>query len=186
MILLILGLLLWTAAHFLKRASPDQRQALQEKFGDASKGIIALLLLVSVAMMVIGYRMADGAVFWGRSPDLTGLNNLLMLLAVALFGLGSSKSRLRKHMRHPMLAGVGIWALAHLLVNGDVASFILFGGLALWAMAEMVVINRAEPHYAPFDGGSKQGDIKLAVISLVVYSVMAGIHILVGYNPFGA
>lgn len=186
MIILILGLLLWVGAHFLKRAAPDQRQALQDKLGDGSKGVIAGMLLLSVALMVIGYRGAEGAVYWGRETGLTGLNNLMMLLAVALFGLGSSKSRLRGRMRHPMLAGVGIWALAHLLVNGDMASFILFGGLGLWAMAEIIVINRAEPEYTPYQGGSRAGDIRLAVISLVVYLVIAGIHAWFGYMPFGA
>ena len=136
--------------------------------------------------MVIGYRGAFGEFYWGPSAATTGINNLLMLLAVALFGLGSSKSRLRSKMRHPMLTGVVVWAVAHLLVNGDTASFILFGWLAIWALAEMVVINRAEPDYTPYEGGSKAGDIRLAVISLVVYGVISGIHIWLGYNPFGA
>lgn len=186
MILLILGLLLWAAAHFLKRAAPAQRQALQEKLGDASKGVIALVLLIAVVLMVIGYRSAESTYFWGRETGLTGLNNLMMLLAVALFGLGSSKSRLRGRMRHPMLAGVGVWSIAHLLVNGDTASFILFGGLGIWAMAEIIAINRAEPQYAPYEGGSAAGDIRLGVISLVVFAVIAGIHTWLGYNPFGA
>lgn len=185
MTLLILGLLLWTGAHVLKRLAPDARQAMQDKMGDGSKGLIALLLVLSIVLMVIGYRMADTAVFWGRNSATVGINNLMMLLAVALFGLGSSKSRLRTRMRHPMLAGVGIWAIAHLVVNGDVASFVLFGGLTIWALAEMVLINRAEPNYTAYDGGSAAGDVRLVLISLVVYAVFAGIHTLLGYNPFG-
>lgn len=185
MTLLILGLLLWAAAHFLKRLAPGVRQTMQDKMGDGSKGVIALLLVLSVVLMVIGYRGADSAFFWGRSPAMNGINNLLMLVAVALFGLGSSKSRLRAKLRHPMLAGVVVWAGAHLLVNGDVASFILFGGLAAWALTEMALINRAEPDYSPFDGGTAKGDVRLIIISLVVYAVFAGIHTLLGYNPFG-
>lgn len=185
MILLLLGLLLWIAVHFFKRAAPGPRQTMQDRMGDASKGVIAALLLLSVVLMVIGYRSADGTFFWDRSAALTGINNLLMLLAVALFGLGSSKSRFRARMRHPMLTGMVVWAIAHLLVNGDTPSFVLFGGLAIWALAEMVVINRAEPDYTPYEGGSVAGDIRLVVISLVVFSVIAGIHIWLGYNPFG-
>lgn len=185
MILLILGLILWAAAHFLKRLAPEQRLSLQDRFGDASKGVIAAVLLFSIVLMVIGYRGAEGAVFWGRNPALTGINNLLMLLAIALLGLGSSKSQFRGHMRHPMLAGIGVWAIAHLVVNGDTASFVLFGGLAIWAMAEMFVINRAVPEYAPYEGGSREGDIRLIVITLVVYVVISVIHIWLGYNPFG-
>ena len=185
MTLLILGLVLWTAAHFLKRAAPGVRASMQDRMGDASKGVIAVLLLASVALMVIGYRGADTTFLWGRSAATTGINNLMMLVAVALYGLGSSKSRLRGRMRHPMLWGTVIWAAAHLLVNGDVASIVLFGGLALWALAEMQVINRAVPDYVPYEGGSAAGDLRLGIISLVVYAVIAGIHTWLGYNPFG-
>ena len=186
MALLILGLLLWVAAHFFKRVAVGPRRVMQDRMGEASKGVIAAILLLSVVLMVIGYRNAFGEFYWGRTAAMTGINNLLMLVSVALFGLGSSKSRLRSKMRYPMLTGVVVWAVAHLLVNGDTASFILFGGLAIWALAEMVVINRAEPEYVPYEGGSVAGDIRLVVISLVVYAVISAIHIWLGYNPFGA
>ena len=57
-----------------------------------------------------------------------------MLVAVALIGAGHSKGRARGWLRHPMLTGVVVWAVAHLLVNGDVASLVLFGWLGLWAV----------------------------------------------------
>ncbi len=185
MTLLVLGLLLWTAAHVFKRVAPDARAAMQDKMGDASKGVFAILLIGSVVLMVMGYKAADATFFWGRSPATTGINNLLMLGAVALFGLGNSKSRLRKHFRHPMLWGTVVWALSHLLVNGDSASLILFGWIAIWALAEMQLINRAEQDYTPYDGGSPAGDVRLAIITIVVYAVISGIHIWLGYNPFG-
>lgn len=186
MTLMILGLLLWTAAHAFKRVAPAQRQAMQDKMGDASKGVFAALLLVSVALMVIGYRGAEGEVFWGRSPALVGINNLLMLAAVVLYGVGNSKSRLRARFRHPMLWGTVIWAVAHLMVNGDTPSFVLFGWIAVWALAEMRLINRAEADYTPFEGGTAAGDVRLAIISIVVLAVIAGIHTWLGYPPFGA
>ena len=185
MTLMILGLILWTAAHMFKRIAPGPRQALQDRMGDASKGIFAVILLLSVVLMVIGYRGADSAFYWGRSPATTGINNLLMLIAVALYGVGNSKSRLRAKMRHPMLWGTVIWAGSHILVNGDSASLILFGWLAIWALAEMALINRAVHDYVPYDGGSVAGDVRLAVIAIVVYAVIAGIHTWLGYYPFG-
>ena len=185
MTLLILGLLLWTAAHFFKRVAPSGRAAMQEKMGDASKGVIAIVLVLSVVLMVMGYRSAPADFLWGRSVATTGVNNLMMVAAVALFGLGSSKSRLRKHMRHPMLTGVIVWALAHLLVNGDTASLVLFGGLAVWAVAEMILINRSEPEYTPYEGGSAAGDARLLIITLIIYGVIAGVHTWLGYFPFG-
>lgn len=185
MTLMILGLLLWTGAHVFKRLAPGPRAALQERMGDASKGVFALVLLVSLVLIVIGYRGAESEFIWGRSPATTGINNLLMLISVALFGLGSSKSRFRGTLRHPMLTGTVVWALAHLLVNGDTASIALFGWMALWALAEMALINRTEPDWTPPEPGTVAGDIRLAIITLVVFGVIAAIHTWLGYYPFG-
>lgn len=185
MTLLILGLILWTAAHLFKRLAPGVRGAMQDKMGDASKGVVALALVASVVLIVIGYRSADSEFLWGRSVATTGINNLMMLAAVALFGLGSSKSRLRSKFRHPMLWGTVVWAVAHLLVNGDVASIILFGWIAVWALVEMQVINRSDETYVPYAGGSAMGDARLAIIALVIYGILAGIHTWLGYFPFG-
>jgi uncharacterized membrane protein len=185
MTLLILGLLLWTAAHVFKRLAPVQRQAMTDRMGDRAKGVIAVALLISIVLMVIGYRDAGSDFLWGRSAATTGINNLLMIPAIALLGLGSSKSRFNGALRHPMLTGVIVWSLSHLLVNGDVASVVLFGGLALWAVLEMVLINRAVPEWTPPQKGTKAGDIKLLVITLLLYSVIAAIHTWLGYFPFG-
>ncbi len=183
--LLGLGLALWSVGHFWKRIAPQQRARLQDKMGDASKGVVAGALLISVVMMVIGYRGSDFiAVYdppsWGRH-----LNNLLMLVAVVLLGLGNSKSRLRRFMRHPMLAGTALWGGAHLLVRGDLASIILFGGIVIWALIEMVLINARGPAWAAPDNGSLAGDIRLGLISALVFAVIAFIHNWLGYWPFG-
>ena len=185
MTLLILGLLLWTATHFLKRLAPAARASLQEKMGDGSKGVIAALMVISIVMMVIGYRGADTAVFWGRSPAMTGINNLLMIVAIALLGVNSSKSRFRGKLRHGMLSGVVVWAVAHLLVNGDVASIVLFGGLAAWAIAHMLILNSTTEPDPPFEDGTVAGDVKLLLITLVLYAIISGVHTWLGYLPFG-
>ena len=83
-----------------------------------------------------------------------------------------------------MLTGMIVWAVAHLLVNGDWASVVLFGTLAIWAVAEMLVINAKEPVYHRFEGGSMGGTVRLCVITLVVFAVIAGIHAWIGYWPF--
>ena len=80
MIMLILGLALWACAHLLKRLAPQLRGGL----GSSGKAIVAIAILAGVALMVMGYRSADTTVFWGRTPALVGINNLLMLLAVYL------------------------------------------------------------------------------------------------------
>ena len=89
-----------------------------------------MLLLASIVLMVIGYRGADFVPVYTPLPGHGHLNNLLMLVV----GL---PVRGRRHQGHALSAdapsdadwGTVIWAVAHLLVNGDLASVVLFGGL---------------------------------------------------------
>ena len=179
--LIILGLVLWTGAHYWKRLAPDHRAS----FGDKGKGIAALTMFAGIILMVIGYRGSDYVYVYDLGGWARGVNNLLMFVAIALLGLGSSKSRFGHSLRHPMTLGFLVWVVAHLLVNGDRDSIVLFGGLGLWAIGQMWLINRADP-----DGklnrkpGSVAGDIRLAIITVVVYAVISGIHIWLGVNPF--
>ena len=181
MIILIAGVLLWAGAHLFKRLGPAQRAAM----GDKGRRLVALAILVSLVLMVVGYRMADGAFFWGRSPMLVGINNLLMLVSVYLFAASGMKTALARKMRHPMLAAVKAWALAHLLVNGDVPSFVLFGGLLAWAVIEVIVINRAEPDWTPPAPKPARTEAVAVIASLVVFAGIAGLHYVFGYPAFG-
>ncbi len=180
MVLLIAGLLLWTGAHFFKRAAPGPRARL----GDPGKGLVALALVLSVVLMVLGYRAAPYIDVWYPPVWLKHLNNLLMLLAFALFGNGAAKGTLSGRIRHPQLTALKIWAVAHLLVNGDLASILLFGGLLAWAVAEVIVINRSQAWDRPTDVSVK-GDLKALAIGVVLYAVAASIHIWANVNPFG-
>ena len=181
MILLILGLALWSGLHLWKRIAPESRA----QFGDTGKKIVAIGLVVAIVLMVIGYRGWDGTVYWGRSPAMTGINNLLMVLAFYVFATSAAKTKLTKYIRHPQLTSVKIFAVAHLLVNGDTPSFVLFGGLLAWAVAEVILINRAEGPRGPYHAVPIKKEWTAAIVALVVYAVVAGIHIALGYNPFG-
>lgn len=181
MTLLILGLLLWVAAHMWKRIAPAHR----DEFGDKGKGIVALASLAGIVLMVLGYRAAEGAVFWGRSGALTGINNLLMLLVFYLFAASGKGTRITKAIRHPQLTAVVVWALAHLLVNGDVPSFVLFGGLGLWALAEMVLINRAHGPRTAYHAPPIKSEIIAVVATIVVTAVVMVIHNWLGVAPWG-
>ena len=181
MLYLVLGLLLWTFAHLFKRLAPDARA----RMGDAGKGVVAVAILAGVVLMVVGYGRAEGAFFWGRSPALVGINNLLMLLSVYMFAAAGMKTALARKMRHPMLGAVKVWALAHLLVNGDVPSFVLFGGLIAWAVIEMILINRAEPEWTPPAPQPKSKEIMALVGTVVIYAGISAIHYWLGYPVFG-
>ena len=182
MLILMLGVALWWLPHLWKRMAPDHRAS----FGDKGKGIVAAVLVASVLLIIIGYRMADGPVWWGPAPALKGINNLMVLVAVYLFAAAGMKTRITSRMRHPQLTGFALWAAAHLLVNGDLPSFVLFGGLLVWALLEMSVISRDQPHWAPPTGPfPRRKEIMAGVGALVVFLVIGAIHTLLGYNPFG-
>lgn len=184
MTLLILGLLLWTAAHYFKRLLPAQRDAMGEK----GKLVVTALIVLSLLLMIIGYRGAEFISVWTPPAFLTGINNLGMLLAFWVFGSSAAKGAKAwpaNKTRHPQLLAVKIWAVSHLLVNGDLASIILFGGMLAWAVGSVILINRAAPDWTAPAHAGKATYIRLTVISLVLFSIVAGIHVALGVNPFG-
>ena len=179
MTLLVPGILLWVGAHLFKRVAPDARARL----GDTGKGLVALALLVSLVLMVIGYRGAAFVNVWYPPSFMVHINNLLMLVAFFVFGLSATTGSLRGKLRHPQLLAVKIWAVAHLLVNGDLASIVLFGSMLLWAGAEVAVINRAEAWDRPAPGDPKR-NVLLVVITVVAFTLTAAIHAWLGVWPF--
>ncbi|QBF30446.1 NnrU family protein [Thalassococcus sp. S3] len=181
MALMILGVLLWIAAHSFKRALPDQRASL----GDPGKGLVAVVIVVGIVLMVIGYRQADFIYVWAPPTFMVHINNLLMLIAIFLFSPAAKRGRVLHGMRHPMLTGFKTWAIAHLLVNGDLASIILFGGLLAWAVAEVIVINRSEPDWAPEGApGTIAKDAMFLVGSVILLAIIGYIHFWLGVWPF--
>lgn len=180
MVWLSAGLALWVAAHLYKRLAPERRA----QMGDKAKGIVAVLLVVSVVLMVLGYRSAETVALYSPVPGIGHFNNALMLVSVYLFGMGGTKGVLYPRMRHPMLWGTVIWAVAHLLVNGDLSSLVLFGGILVWAVAEMLAINRAERWTPPTNGRGIRGDAMNLVGTLALFGVIAAVHTWLGYSPF--
>lgn len=183
MIWMILGLALWSVAHLFKRLAPEARGGM----GDGGKGLVTVGVLAGVVLMVIGYRAWDGsAPLWNSSVALVGINNTLMLVAVYLFAASGMKTRITQVIRHPQLTAVILWAVAHLLANGDMASLVLFGGLALWAVVEMVLINAAGPWVRP-EARSSAGKEVGAVVGAVVVTLAIGYaHTWFGLSPWGA
>jgi uncharacterized membrane protein len=178
---IIIGLLLWTLSHTFKRLFPEMRNKMGENGG---KGLVSLMSLAGIVMMVIGYRDAEFVPIYTPLPGMGHLNNLLMLAALFFLMTGSLKPGVTNSVvRHNMLTGTLIWAIAHLLVNGDLASILLFGGLGAYAVLSMLLISRAVPWQRPVRGPVSV-DVQAAVAAVVTYAVIAGIHWWLGWNPF--
>jgi len=178
MIWLVLGLLFWVGAHFFKRVLPQQRLAM----GKAGRGVVAVLVIAGIVFMVIGYRAAEYVHLYELPVWVWHVNNLLMLVAIFLMDAGRAGGVVGAKVRHPMLLGVVVWAIAHLLVNGDLASLILFGTLGLWSLAEMAIINSAEGKWSPPLKGPITKDLKFAGIAIVLYAAIVGAHYWLGYS----
>ncbi|MDP4033012.1 MAG: NnrU family protein [Pseudorhodobacter sp.] len=180
MLMLSLGVVLWVGAHLFKRLAPMRRATMGEK----AKGPIALVLLAALVLMIWGYRIAEVEPVYMVLPGMGHVNNALMLVAVFLFGVSGTKGVLYTRMRHPMLWGTVIWAVAHLLVNGDLASILLFGGIGLWALVEMGLINLGTVWTAPTAGRGLKGDAMNLAGALVLYGIIAYVHLWLGHSPF--
>ena len=183
MILLALGVALWAGAHVWKRVAPTHRAG----FGEGGRAVVSLALLASVVLMVLGYRAADAVAWWSPTPALKGVNNLLVLAGFYLFAASGMKSAAARRLRHPQLIGFSLWAGAHLIVNGDAPSFLLFGGLLAWALAEMALINRAGPDRRPPPPPVEWGkEARVAGAALLVFLAVGWLHGWLGPRAWGA
>ena len=174
---LVLGLLLFTGLHLYPAAAPAQFEALRGRVGvNGAKGIVALGVLAGLALIVFGWRASPPAWVYAPPPVLRGPAMLLIALGIWLFVLSTRPSVLRRILRHPQLLGVFLWAVAHLMLNGESRSLVLFGTLAAWCVLEIVLINRRDGGYAPPAAPPVSTDIVTAVLAVVAIVALAYAH----------
>ncbi|MEM6676813.1 MAG: NnrU family protein [Pseudomonadota bacterium] len=183
--ILIIGLALWWVSHLAKPMNLGFRTALLEKGGEgAAKGVGLLATLAAVALMTIGYQQAAFVNIWFPPAFMVHLNNLLMVIAVVVFFAGGVPGHVRSWIRHPQLIGFKTWATAHLLVNGDLASIILFGGLLAWGVVAMIAINKRDGKGPKPEPKGLKWDGAHAAASIVAFLVITGLHNWLGVYPF--
>lgn len=180
MVLLTIGLFLFIAAHLFKRLFPTMRA----RMGEPGKGLMTLIMLVGLVLIVIGYRGMPYIPVYAPLPGIGYLNNALMLVAIVLFGASVLKGVLWTRIRHPQFIATILWTVAHLLVNGDLASIVLFGSIGLWSLASILLINAQEGRWTPPTPGSALRDVALFGIALTLYGAITSTHIWLGHNPF--
>ncbi|GAB5452115.1 MAG: NnrU family protein [Halioglobus sp.] len=177
MLMLILGVALFAGVHFIPSLAPSMKAGLQQKIGDNGyKGVFSLLLLASFALMILGWKSATTTFFYVLPDGFRLLALGLIAIALWLLVVSNRPSRLCQVVRHPQLTGVAVWAVAHLLVNGDSRSLVLFGGLLLWTIGEIVAINRREGVWIK-DGVPGWGaEVVNIVLAVAVYGVLVFLH----------
>lgn len=180
---LVGGLLLFVAVHMVAWLPPLRRTLVRRLGPGGYQGAFALAALAGLTLVVVGYRRVPFSALyappaWGDTAAL-----LLMLPAAVLLVAAYAPGNVRRYTRHPMLWGVSLWAVAHLSANGDLASVVLFGTFALYALLAMASANlrgaRKSTHRVPWSR-----DAFAVIIGLVVYSGMLRLHVFVfGVSP---
>lgn len=191
---LIVGLVLFLGVHSVSIVAPAARDRWAGAVGENGwKGLYSLVSLAGLVLIVIGYSAAREApvILYTPPPGLRHLSALLMLPVFILLFAAYLPGRIQRAAKHPMLAAVKFWALAHLLANGSLADALLFGGFLAWAVADRISVKRRAAAGLRVGPPSKLSgadrDLWAVAGGLLVYGVFAGwAHgALVGVRPFG-
>lgn len=187
----VLGLLLFFATHSLRIFADDWRNAQLARFGEQRwKGLYGLASLLGLGLMLWGFGMARGEplTLWAAPTWMRHLTALLTLPAFILVVAGYLPgNRLKAAIGHPMVAGVGLWALAHLPANGRLHDLLLFGPFLVWAVIDFAAARRrdrlAGTTYPP---GSTGRDVRVVAIGVLAWALFAFVlHArLIGVRPF--
>ena len=135
---LIAGLVLFLGVHSVRIFANDWRSAQLAQRGEHIWKLgYSALSIAGFVLIVWGYGLARQSpmVLWPTPRGMNHLAALLTLLAfVLLVAAYMPRNAIKAKLRHPMILGVKVWALAHLLANNALADLLLFGSFLVWAM----------------------------------------------------
>jgi uncharacterized membrane protein len=177
LLVMILGLVLFLGVHTLT-TQRELRARVIALLGEGGYKIgYALLSVVGLALIAWGfghYRATEWIDIWYPPKALKHFTVALMLPAVILVVAAYIRGRIYAAVKHPMLAGVKLWAAAHLLANGDLGSIILFGSFLGWAVFDRISLkHRADPGAPPIPGGGIGNDMITVAVGFVAYLALA-------------
>jgi uncharacterized membrane protein len=188
---LVLGLVLFFAAHvFVTLRAP--RAAVIKQIGEGPyKGVMALVSLVGLILIFYGfgqYRATQWVDVWSPPRWTFYITQILMWPASIAVVAAYSRGNIWRTLKHPMLVGVKTWAVAHLIANGDLGSIVLFGSFLAWAVYDRITLKRrADPGAPPIPVGGHRHDVIALVIGTVLYLALGFIFhpLVVGIPVFG-
>ena len=139
---LSIGLLIFFGIHLLPTFAGARQRLIKWKGEGFYKIIFSIAALTGLMLIIHGKAVAPVIAVYHPPAWTTPVNWMLMWLALVIFPAAYLPSNLRRFMRHPFLWGVTLWAVAHLLVNGDLASLLLFASFAVFSLFDMWSSNR--------------------------------------------
>lgn len=190
---LVLGLVLFLGLHSTRIFAEGWRTQTMESFGEKEyKLLYSVLSIAGFALLVWGYGLArhNPVILWNQPPVWT--RHLASLLTLAAFVLLVAAyvpgNAIKAKLRHPMILGVKVWALAHLISNNTLADLLLFGSFLVWAVLDYRAARRRERTLATvIDAGPLSRTILTVVIGVVAWAVFAmwAHRVLIGVSPLG-
>jgi hypothetical protein len=193
MIYLITGLVLFLGVHSTRHKANDWRNQTLARMGEKPfKGVYSLVSLAGFVLLVWGYGQArqQGVMLW--MPP-TGMRHLAALLTLLSFVLLAATyvpgNQIKAKLHHPMVLGVKVWALAHLLANGSLSDTVLFGSFLLWAVVLFAASRKRDRReQTVYPAGTASMTIVTVVAGLAFWAVFAfWLHrVLIGVSPLGA
>ena len=177
LVVMILGLVLFFAAHTLT-TQRDLRARFVGAIGEGGYKIgYAVVSIAGLALIVWGfahYRATGWIAIWSPPKFLKHLNIALMLPATILVVASYIRGRIYQTLKHPMLAGIKLWAFGHLLANGDLGGIILFGSFLAWAVFDRISLkHRADAGSPPIPVGGPTNDLIAIAVGFVAYLALA-------------
>lgn len=173
LIVMIAGLAIFLGVHTVT-TQRDLRAALIGRFGASAYKIgFSLLAAVGLLLIVYGfakYRAAGMIPVWNPPVGMRHLALAVMLPAVIIFVSAYLRGYIWRFFKHPMLVAIKLWALVHLLANGDLGSIILFGSILAWAVFDRISLKSRKDEGAPeIPFGGVRNDVLAVVVGVVAY-----------------
>jgi len=164
------GLVIWILVHLIPSVTPNIKSNLVNKFGENTyKLLFTILIFSALFLMIYGWRHSITSQIYQLPDYIYPISTLLMLCSYIIYGSAILPTRLLNIIRHPQLLSVFIWSFAHLLSNGDSRSILLFSGMAIWAILEIIFINKREGEWKKPAKPGVLTEIKSLAVSLVLF-----------------
>ncbi len=171
--IMILGLAVFLGSH-VSITRRESRAAVIARLGEwPYKGLLSLISLVGIVLIGYGfaaYRAAGMIEVWSPPSWTRHVTVALMWPAAVCVVAAYIPGAIKRTLKHPMLVGVKLWALAHLIANGDLGSIILFGSIILWAGFDRATLKRrSDPGGPPIPVGGVRNDVLAVAIGTLLY-----------------
>ena len=188
--ILIVGLAVFLGIHSISIASPGLRARAVASMGpNLWRGVYSLISALGFALILYGFHLSRQApIVLYVPPSWTQyLAFLFMLPVFPLIFAAYLPGRIKTRMKHPMLAAVKFWALAHLLANGMLADVLLFGSFLIWAICDRISFNRRPPQVIRTAPPARFNDLIAVIAGLALYVLIIewAHQRLFGVSPLG-